>query len=144
MPFFFIKPETSGHPLGSVEPDRPGKQPLAEAVRCRFDTWLGDDLVRPYPVFLVTTRLKRALEHLPEAAGFSFAPARVSGSPFFKRYSPGKRLPRFWRLRVHGRPGRDDMGIAPDESLVVSGRVLDVLISFSLKRAGMCQYVPRP
>jgi hypothetical protein len=127
-----LKPETTGYPV-SFEP-----------VACRFDTWLGDDIVRAHPLLLVTSRLRRSLLRLPNASGFSFDPVRVSTSPFFRQGTPGRRLPRFWHLVVHGRPGNDDMATLADHSLVVSLRVVQTLLAFSLREAAMFQYRPTP
>jgi hypothetical protein len=124
-PFFRIEPEMAGAPL-------PGEADVP--VLFSFDTWLGDDLVRAYPALLATTALKQALSGLPDPRGFQVEPARVRASRFRRRHHPGERLPRFWTLSVHGKAGRDDMGLTTDGSLVVSRRVFDVLIGFRIDR----------
>jgi len=40
MNFVIVRPETAGYPVSF--------QPIA----CRFDTWLGDDIVRAHPLLL--------------------------------------------------------------------------------------------
>jgi hypothetical protein len=132
MHFMVLKPETTGYPM-SFEP-----------VACRFDAWLGDDIVRAHPLLLVTSRLRRALLRLPDGTGFSFTPVRVSTSPFFRKDNPDRRLPRFWRLVVDGRPGIDDMGMLADHSLVVSLRVVTMLLGFWVGQATLLQYQPVP
>jgi hypothetical protein len=132
--FFVIQPEASGRP-------DPGTAAEGEAS-CSFDTWLGDDLVSAHPLLLVTTPLKEALEGLNRPRGFSFGRVRATPSGFFQRYNPGRRLPRFWSLEVHGRPGLDDTGIAGDGSLVASARVVAVMAAAALKHATLSQYTP--
>ena len=107
-----------------------------------FDTWLGDDLVRAYPAVLARTGVKRALRALDRPSGFEITRARIRASPFYRRHSPGKRLPVFWAIQVSGKPGQDDMGLTPAGVLVISRRVSDVLLRFRVGRAVLAQYTP--
>jgi len=132
MGFFFVQPEVAGASVSSPPP----------AVACLFDTWLGDDLVRVHPLFLVTSPLRKALGALKNPSGFSVARARARTSPFFRRYNPNRRLPVFWFLQADGVPGRDDVAVTQDGSLVVSRRVLDVLMECRVGRAVFAQYSP--
>jgi hypothetical protein len=129
--FFNIEPEASGSPAVGSPPG---------VVACVFDTWLGDDLIRAYPAVLVTTPVKRALLGLQQPTGFEITRARIRTSGFFRKHSPGKRLPTFWAIQVRGRAGRDDMGLNAAGTLVVSRRVLDVLLEFCIGRAVLAQY----
>jgi hypothetical protein len=129
--FFNIEPEASGSPTVGSPPG---------TVACVFDTWLGDDLIRAYPAVLVTTPVKRALLSLPQPTGFEITRARIRTSGFFRKHSPGKRLPTFWAIRARGHPGRDDLGLTTAGTLVVSRRVLDVLLDFRIGRAVLTQY----
>jgi hypothetical protein len=133
LKFLTVEPEASGAlAAGSL----PG------SVTVVFDTWLGDDLIRAYPAVLVTTPLREALLRLPKPTGFEIARARVRSSRFFRKHSPGRRLPAFWNIQVRGRPGRDDMGLTAAGVLVVSRRVLDVLMAFRIGRSTLAQYLP--
>ena len=131
--FFTIEPEASGSSLTDLLPGR------ATYV---FDAWLGDDLVRAHPAVLATTPVKRALQGLRSPSGFEITRARTRTSRFFRKHSPGKRLPPFWVIHVRGHPGRDDMGLTPAGILVVSRRVLDTLLDFRIGRAVLTQYTP--
>lgn len=129
--FFTIEPEVSGSPAKGSPPGR---------LVFAFDTWLGDDLIRPYPAVLVTTPVRAGLLRLEEPTGFEIGRARVRTSRFFRKHSPGKRLPPFWSVEVRGLAGRDDMGLTASGALVVSQRVLDVLLGFRIGRAVLMQY----
>lgn len=129
MGFFYVQPEVAGAST-SGSPSSP---------LCVFDTWLGDDLVRAQPLFLVTTPLMRALRALDIPSGFSATRVRIRSSPFFRRTST-RRLPVFWSLHATGPPGRGDMAVTPDGSLVVSQRVLEVLMRFRVERAAFAQH----
>jgi hypothetical protein len=128
--FFIVKPEDAGHP------DREGSGGFV------FDTWLGDDLVSAHPDLLVTSPLKKDLESLDEATGFGLSPARTSCSPFFRRHKPTLTLPPFWAINVQGEPGKDDIGLTRDGSLVVSQRVMDVLVRYRVGRAVFWLFSP--
>jgi hypothetical protein len=131
--FLTVEPEASGFLLSGASSGR---------VACAFDTWLGDDVVRAYPAVLVRTPVKEALLSLDRRSGFEIARARIRASGFYRKHSPGKRLPVFWAIQVKGQAGRDDMGLTPAGVLVVSRRVLDVLLQFRIGRAVLAQYVP--
>ena len=131
--FFTVEPEASGSPAADSSPGE---------VACVFDTWLGDDLIRAHPVLMVTTPVKRALLRLQGASGFEITRACVRTSPFFRRHSPGQRLPPFWAIQVRGHAGREDLGLTAAGILVVSRRVLDVLLDFRIGRAVLTQYAP--
>lgn len=130
---FLVTPEDAGR----NSPHRSGGIPLYV-----FDAWLGDDLVRAYPIFLATTRLKDALETLPQPAGFLSTRVNVARSPFFRRHHPQLRLPTFWALEVQGQPGVHPLGLTRDGSLVVSPAALDCLVQHSVRHATFAQFGP--
>ena len=130
-PSLSIRPETAGYATSAVG---------APSLLIHFDTWLRDDIVRAHPHVLVTTRLKKALQALKGARGFSIVGVQVTKSPFFLRHSPGRKLPKFWRVVVEGRPGIDDMGLSVDSKLVVSLRTVSVLMRFNIRNAELAQY----
>lgn len=132
MAFFLLKPEDASH----SEPRLASEAPLYV-----FDTWLGDDLVRAHPRFLVTTALKTSLETLAPPAGFRMAPAHTRPSVFLERQRPQLRLPTFWELEVDGEAGVNDLGLTADRSLVISQRALDLLVRHSIRHAELAQYV---
>ncbi len=131
MRFLIVEPEIAGTPKGGPAD-----------LEVSFDTWLGDELVRAFPVFLVTTALRDGLARVDAATGFTVKSAQIRSSPFFRKHNPGRRLPRFWALVIEGQAGRDDMGLTGARALVVSRRMLDVLLEFRIGRATMMQYTP--
>ena len=133
MGFFYVQPEVAGATISDPQ----------QSAMCVFDSWLGDDLVRAQPLLLVTTSLMRALVGLDEPSGFSMARVRIKSSPFFRRYNAGRRLPWFWSLQPSGTPGRDDVGVTADGSLVVAQRVLEVLMEYQVARAVFAQHSKR-
>ena len=127
--FFIVNPEGVN-----------GDGRLGDEIACTLDSWLGDDLVRVHPLLLVTRSLARALE-ASGGSGFTVEHVRASGSPFFRIHNPGRTLPEFRALQVYGLAGRDDMGLIPDGSLVVSMRTLENLCRYSMRHATLTQYI---
>ncbi|HET7293728.1 MAG TPA: hypothetical protein VFM88_14990 [Vicinamibacteria bacterium] len=136
MPFLSISPEPSAYPAKV----RSHAAPTPPAFT--FDWWHGDDLVGAFPHFLITARLRRALQRLRGATGFTTEPATVRASRFFRARSGAPRLPRFWRLVASGAPGVDDVGATADCTLVVSARILVVLLSHTLEQASFQKFAP--
>jgi hypothetical protein len=129
--FSLVEPEAAG------VPERGPANAVAPVV---FDGWMGDSLIRSYPLLSATTDLKSALLGVSGGTGFGVRRARVRTSRFYRRHHAGERLPAFFSIEVTGRPGHDDIGLTADGSLIVSRRVLDVLLQFQVKRATFAQY----
>jgi hypothetical protein len=127
--FFYVQPEVAGATVSGTPP----------RFVCTFDSWLGDDLVRAQPLFLVTTPLLRALSRLEGATGLALASCKVEASEFY-RHSGRPLLPHFWFLRSCGVPGCDDVAVNDQGVLVVSQRVLLVMTTFRVERAVFAQY----
>jgi hypothetical protein len=137
--YFLIKPEAVGHFGDGTVADWSRHPPSIQRLHCVFDGWLGDDLLASYPVFLVTDRLRAALE-TPGLSGISFEDCAVSTSKFFDQTRPGRPLPRLWWMKVFGRAGTDDVGLSQDDHLVVSPRVMAVLMRHRLGQALILQH----
>lgn len=131
MAFFVLTPEDAGR----SEPQAGSGTPLY-----LFDTWLGDDLVRAHPLFLVTTPLKDSLETLPSPSGFQSVQVRVERSHFLRGQRPQLRLPAFWALEVYGEAGVHALGMTADRSLVVSQAALELLARHSIPHAQFAQF----
>lgn len=91
-----------------------------------------------FPCYIVTVPAQRALQAI-RATGATFDQVEISRSEFFQDLHPGRQLPEFVWLKVHGKAGRDDLGIAPNHRLVVSQRVLDLF-----EQLGMPDAVVKP
>lgn len=65
-------------------------------------------------------------------SGATFADAEVTTSEECQEDQPGLELPPFVWLKVNGKAGRDDFGIAIPFRLVISKRILDLLESLGI------------
>ena len=66
---------------------------------------------------------------------YQFADVEVTASELFHRLQPNTKLPSFVWMKIQGRPGHDDFGMAPNHELVVSERVLDALKPLGISNA---------
>jgi hypothetical protein len=127
MTYFFLEPEVGGNIVCS-ETDRNG---LVRRLHYEFDGYEGSAIVESVAHYLVTEEAKGKLEAIG-ATGIGFDRAETSTSDLFDEMYPGERLPKFVWLKIMGRAGEDDFGMAQDKRLVVSGRVLELF-----KRLGL-------
>ncbi|QRN94504.1 hypothetical protein JRI60_36040 [Archangium violaceum] len=100
----------------------------------RFEGWLGDDLLKVFPCFLVSSALAKALEEA-RLVGFSLDEVEVSTSPEFQELYPGRTLPEFRWLKMTGKDRNADFCLTPDFRLEVSSRALEVLKEFNIAHA---------
>jgi hypothetical protein len=78
--------------------------------------------------------VKQALQNIG-FSGASFAHAEITKSDNFLELQPHVELPQFVWLKVNGKAGHDDFGIARDLRLVVSERILNLLEDFGIPSA---------
>lgn len=100
---------------------------------------VGDVLLTSFPSFIVTEEARRELERV-SASGICFCDVQISKSETFEELFPDVELPTFHWMRVVGKAGVDDFGIAPNLRLVASERVLDVLQKLRLSEADVQPY----
>ncbi|MCV3231391.1 hypothetical protein OHD62_23710 [Mesorhizobium sp. YC-39] len=100
--------------------------PIVTKLHYEVDGWFGDVIVTTFPCFLVTEETQRALRKM-DFSGATFADVEVTTSEEFHEGQPGQEVPPFVWLKVDGKAGRDDFGIAVPYRLVISERILDLL-----------------
>jgi hypothetical protein len=137
---FILEPEVAGGLGADTAMDSSVHPPMVSALHYEFEGWLGDDLLETFPCFIVTERLKSALEDAG-STGCSFAPVKVTVSDSFAECYPDRALPQFYWLRVTGTPEKDDFSLASDHRLLVSDEALDVLRAFTIEH---CEVLPWP
>jgi hypothetical protein len=136
MNYFYLEPEVAGGLGEHTVVDVSVHPPIVTYLHYSFDGWPDDVILTTFSCYIVAVPARHALEGI-KVSGIKFDYAETSPSEFFKDMYPGRQLPTFVWLKVYGRPGRDDFGIAPDHRLVVSERVLDLLKRLGLSYATM-------
>jgi hypothetical protein len=134
MEYHILEPEVAGGLGEGTVMNRSVHPPDVKLLHYNFDGWLGDVLVESFPCFIVTVEAVKKLQGLP-ATGVDFGDVRVTKSAQFQEIHPYQTLPEFKWLKVIGKAGREDFGLASDFRLVVSDRVLHVLRSLGLSNA---------
>jgi hypothetical protein len=140
MTYYRLEPEVAGGIGERTVLDRSGHRLKAASLDYEFDDWLGDDLLAGSPVFVATRRLADDIKR-KKLTGVSLARMETSRSITFETLNPGRQLPEFIWLKIDGKAGADDFGIADDGSLIVSARALAALKSFNLN---YCDIAPYP
>ena len=141
MPYHVLEPEVAGGFGRRTVLDAGVHPPRVSRLHYELESWLGGEIVTTFPVYVVTARLRDALE-AASLSGIAFDTVEVTRSPTFEELYPGRALPEFVWLKVTGRPGADDFAMSADHRLVVSDRALDVLRRFPLADAEITPYRP--
>jgi hypothetical protein len=134
MKYFYLEPEVSGGLGDDTVMDTDVHPPVVSRLNYEFDGWLGDVIVTSFPCYLVTEDAKeKILEN--GFSGATFDQVEVTTSELFEEMQPDLKLPPFVWLKVDGKAGHDDFGLAKDHRLVVSESVLDVLRPMGIANA---------
>ena len=141
MRYHVLEPEVAGGFGGGTVMDRAVHPPEVNSLNFEFDGWLGDVLLESFPCFIATTDAVRELQKL-SATGVQFNDFRITKSVQFQNIYPDRVLPKFRWLKVFGRAGVDDLGLASDSRLVVSDRVLNVLKPLGISNALIQDFEP--
>ncbi|PBB32745.1 hypothetical protein [Mesorhizobium sp. WSM3882] len=131
MQYFKIRPHVAGGIGKGTVLDSSVHPPMVTKLHYKVEAWFGDVIVATFPCFLVTEETQRALQKMG-FSGATFADAEVTTSEEFQEDQPGLELPHFVWLKVNGKAGQDDFGIAVPFRLVISERVLDLLESLGI------------
>jgi hypothetical protein len=133
--FYVVEPEVAGGwGKNTVFTGVPGKPTVVHKLHYQFDGWLGDELLESTPCYIVTERLAHKMEQA-DLSGVNFDEVEVTKSEQFEELYPNRSLPKFVWLKVNGKPGQDDFGVAPGLRLIVSDRALHVLMDGGLSHA---------
>lgn len=137
--FYYLEPEVAGELGEDTVMDTSVHPPIVSAVHYDFMDWLGDDLIEAFPCFLITEQGGQRLA-TQALSGYELAPAKVTRSEMFEELESGRTLPRFWWLKVGGKAGQEDFGLAADHRLVVSERALDCLRTLRLEGCDVTEF----
>jgi len=140
MQYFLLKPEVAGGFGENIVIDRSVNPFRVEKLHYEFDGWLGDDLLTSFPCIIGTVKLIERL-NASSFSGYSVGDVEISTSYEFRQLYPDRALPEFRWIKVHGTPGKDDLGLSGRRRLVVSERVLDVLKTFQISHCDIEEFV---
>ena len=130
MKFYVLQPEVAGSWSDGTAVDRTFHPPIVSRLTYEFSGWGGDDIVTSFPVYIVTDRLRRALES-SGLTGFEFDVVTVTTNEQFDDVGPPA-LPEWAWLRLTGRPRASDAWAGNLGDITVSERMLALLREFRL------------
>jgi len=82
-----------------------------------LEDWLGDDLMKCHPAYIVTENLKNGLQS-HKFNGFQFDDIEVTkGEHFEDNFQLDISLPKFYWMKITGKKDDDDLYISPDKFL---------------------------
>jgi hypothetical protein len=139
MKYYHLEPEVAGGIGERTALDRSGHRLKATSLHYEFDGWLGDDLLAGHPSFIATRRLAEEIK-LNRLTGVTPSHMETSRSITFETIYPGRQLPEFVWLKIAGKPGVDDFGLAGNGKLIVSAKALAVLRAFNLNHCDVAPY----
>lgn len=133
-----------------VDPKQLGYGTDHEPEQPQLEWWPGDDLVASVPGYLITDRLKEAID-AAGLTGYDLSPVTVERTEKFEEESPTASLPDIYLCDPIGTAYQDDFGLGAVydtekgeyfERLVVSSQTMEILESVSLEHAHTVAPVP--
>jgi hypothetical protein len=139
MQYYLLSPEVAGGLGPNTVMNSTAHPPEVSRLHYELEGWLGDDLLESFPCFVVTERLAEAIQDA-QLTGVRFGDAEVTASEQFRELYPQRELPRFFWLKVVGKPARDDFGLDDQSRLVTSEQALHVLRQLTLENCEVSAY----
>lgn len=126
---YILQPEVSGELGEKSELKTEVFPPQIIKLHFIFKTWLGDDLIECFPVYLVSERLKKAIEE-SNIEGYYFSDFEQSSDESMSKLQSISSAPVFFWFNFE--KGNKDFHINDNNQLVVSERVFKLLKEFNL------------
>jgi hypothetical protein len=139
--YFSLEPEVAGEIGVNSEADFASFPPVIKKLIYLFHGWLGDDLIESFPCFIVTERLRAAIE-TAGLTGYNFESVIVRTSERFRELYPNIVLPTFARFVPVGVAEVDDFGVSQSSQLIVSEKALEILKNFQLDHCDIAEITP--
>lgn len=130
MKSYILNPEVPGELGFNIIIDTQQHPPIVEKLHFIFMGWLGDDLVECFPCFLISERLKIALE-ITGFTGFLIDECDVESSIEFTEMQPGVILPKFFWLKIDGNE-QSDFALTQKHRLRVTKNAFSFLKRFNI------------
>ena len=130
----YLEPEVAGGIGIDTILDNSIHPPLVKFLHYHFSGWMGDDILETFPCFIISERLKNAIEN-NKLTGIFFDFVKITKSEDFEKISIKDELPIFYWAKINGSFGIDDFVIAQDYRLLVSDRAYRIINSFNIENA---------
>ena len=131
MKFYALEPEVTGELHEGTKIDNSTHPPIISDLHLNLNGWLGDDVFECFPVYIVTERLMMLLGS-SVLSGFTFENFVIEFSEEFHDMYPGRKVPKFYWLKVIGKPGIDDFALSTESLLIISENAYSSMIHCKL------------
>lgn len=158
MKLFVIEPEVAGEIGESTIYENydavatKGERPIISHLHFIFMGWLGDDILEVTPCFLISEKLKKAIER-SDLKGYKFEDIEISLSEEYEDMYPNREEPCFCRLLPQGTinvqdemySNWDGMDFCVTEKsyLVLSEKAIKILKCFQIDNADITEIFPK-
>lgn len=141
MRYYHVEPEVPGHKGDNSVIDRPVHPVIISKLEYVFDAMPEDVLITSSPVYLLQRDAKADLEAI-QPSGVEFDKVRIRKSAEFRYFYPRRKLPEFVWLKITGKAGHDDFGMAEERRVrfIVSEKVLKLLVNLGISHATIEDY----
>jgi len=129
---YILKPEVPGELGEHTIMDTSVHPPVVSHLHLIIKGWLGDDLLKNFPVFLVTKTLGAELVR-STFTGFKLSSCIVEGSEEFEVFFPETELPDLFWLEITAKTDTSDFCLDDKNNMSVSENAFAFLSKFSLK-----------
>lgn len=127
---YILMPEVPGELGENTLLDNSEHPPKVLALHFICKNWLGDDLIECFPVFLVSNRLRLALQN-SDLKGCAFRESEQSIDHYVhEAFQPARPIPNFHWLMLEKK--QSDFYIGANNNLVVSGKAFSLLQQFNI------------
>jgi len=132
--FVMIHPEVAGTIAKSDFIDKMARPPKINQLVYEFRGWLGDDLLTSIATFIVTDRLRTAIE-IEKLTGVEFDDVKTVISDQFMELYGNKTIPKFYWMKITGVQYVDDFSLSSENDLLVSPNGMNLLKGFQISNA---------
>jgi hypothetical protein len=129
---YMLRPEVPGELGEKTIMDSSVHPPIIKELHIIFKGWLEDDIVKCFPVFLVTERLAMRLSE-SGFTGFELRECIIQSSEELEVLQPETQLPKFLWLNILSKNANTDFYINEKFKLTVSENAFELLKKFNLK-----------
>jgi hypothetical protein len=139
MKYYCLEPEVAGDTGDNTVADWTIHPPVVSKLHYEMEFRPDDALLATHPCWIATVAAMNAIKSA-KLTGATFGDVEVTMVEQLRDFEPDLNLPDFVWLKIGGKPGNDDFGVAPNLKLVVSERALKLLQGLGISHAEVTDY----
>jgi hypothetical protein len=140
MKYYYLEPEVPCSSGGDrTEADWTTHPPTVTKLHWEMEYSPDDALLESFPCWIATVETMNAIRSA-KLTGATFDEVEVTMTEQARDFEPDFILPDFVWLKIDGKAGQDDFGVAPNLRLVVSERALKLLQTLGISHAEVADY----